>query len=148
MKVTLNDVNSNLEIRKRAFCYCPVVFEEVSARSRRKWASSLYRRKMRMYSFKEKTKQNKTKKEKIWWRVTTPWSKGWETDDTLLSFTTLTEFILAATQNMYEYCIRLNICCRHTVTYYVNAYCRKGNRSDLCRSPKRNSHIYVNLWSP
>ena len=58
------------------------------------------------------------------------------------------EFILAATQNMYEYCIRLNIWCRHTVTYYVNAYCRKGNRSDLCRSPKRNSHIYVNLWSP
>ena len=32
------------------------------------------------------------------------------------------EFILAATQNMYEYCIRLNIWCRHTVTYYVNAY--------------------------
>ena len=62
MKVTLNDVNSNLEIRKRAFCYCPVVFEEVSARSRRKWASSLYRRKMRMYSFKKK--QNKTKQKK------------------------------------------------------------------------------------
>ena len=27
MKVTLNDVNSNLEIRKRAFCYCTVVFK-------------------------------------------------------------------------------------------------------------------------
>ena len=43
-----------------------VVFEDVSARSRRKWASSLYRRKMRMYSLKKqnKTKQNKTKQKK------------------------------------------------------------------------------------
>ena len=146
MKVTLNDVNSNLEIRKRAFCYCPVVFEEVSARSRRKWASSLYRRKMRMYSFKEKTKQNKKRKNLMTCNYTMIQGIGNWRHFIIIHYSK--EFILAATQNMYEYCIRLNIWCRRTVTYYVNAYCRKGNRSDLCRSPKRNSHIYVNLWSP
>ena len=148
MKVTLNDVNSNLEIRKRAFCYCPVVFEEVSARSRRKWASSLYRRKMRMYSFKKKnkTKQNKKRKNLMTCNYTMIQGMGNWRHFFIIHYSK--EFILAATQNMYEYCIRLNIWCRHTVTYYVNAYCRKGNRSDLCRSPKRNSHIYVNLWSP
>ena len=148
MKVTLNDVNSNLEIRKRAFCYCPVVFEEVSARSRRKWASSLYRRKMRMYSFKEKTKQNKRKKRKNLMTCNYIMIQGIGNWRHFIIIHYSKEFILAATQNMYEYCIRLNFWCRHTVTYYVNAYCRKGNRSDLCRSPKRNSHIYVNLWSP
>ena len=115
---------------------------------RRKWASSLYRRKMRMYSFKKKnkTKQNKKRKNLMACNYTMIQGMGNWRHFIIIHYSK--EFILAATQNMYEYCIRLNIWCRHTVTYYVNAYCRKGNRSDLCRSPKRNSHIYVNLWSP
>ena len=56
------------------------------------------------------------------------------------------EIVLAAAQNMYEYCIL----CGHTVTYYVNAYCRKSHRSDLVRhslsfSKAKQSHLCESL---
>ena len=54
--------HGTLEIRKRAFCYTnTVVFEDISALLRGKWASNLYWRKMRMHSFFKK---------KNWWCLT------------------------------------------------------------------------------
>ena len=88
----------------------------------------------------------KKKPDDVW--HATPWSKGWETDDTLFFSK---EIILAVTQNMHEYCIRLNIWCRYTVTCYVNVYiCRKVHQWDLVRyslsfSKVKQSHLCESL---
>lgn len=66
-------------------------------------------------------------------------------------YSSLKNIILAVTQNMHEYCIRLNIWCRHTVTCYVNVYiCRKVHQWDLVGyslsfSKVKQSHLCESL---